>query len=255
MSFSKYIEMGFLEEHLNDVVLGDCLDLFKNLDDKSIDVSFTSPPYFSVGGGNSHNNKDKYLEPEKYKDWVGFQINVIDELLRVTKKYVLYNIQPLHGNKSNVYKLIGRYAERIHEIIIWYKPNGAPTSTPHKISNKYEFLIILKPYDVDAVDVNSEYYTNVIVKKGDNDNEYSDIHRAVMNKPFCDEVIHEFTKENDIVLDPFFGTGTTGISCKEQNRRFIGFEINKTYYEISKKRINGIRRNGQMSIFTDFDEV
>lgn len=247
--------MGFLEEHMNQVVLGDCLELFEKLDDKSIDVSFTSPPYFSVGGGNSHNNKNKYLEPEKYKDWLGFQINVIDELLRVTKKYVLYNIQPLHGNKSNVYKLIGRYAERIHEIIIWYKPNGAPTSTPHKISNKYEFLIILKPYDVDVVDVNSEYYTNVIVKKGDNDNEYADIHRAVMNKPFCDEIIHEFTKENDIVLDPFFGTGTTGISCKEQNRRFIGFEINKTYYGIAKKRINGIRRNGQMSIFTDFENV
>ena len=105
------------------------------------------------------------------------------------------------------------------------------------------------------MDVNSEYFTNVIVKKGMNDNEYSDIHRAVMNKQFCDEVIYEFTQENDIVLDPFFGTGTTGICCKEQNRRFIGFEINKTYYEVSKKRINVIRRNGQMSIFTDFENV
>ena len=247
--------MNFLEENMNSVVFGDCLELFKKLDDNSIDVSFTSPPYYSVGGGYGSNNKDKYLEPEKYDDWFGFQTNVIDELLRVTKKYVLYNVQALQGNRHNVYKLIGHYAGRIHDIVIWYKPNGYPTSTPHKISNKYEFLFILKPYGANAVDVNSEYFTNVIVKKGDNDNEYADIHRAVMNKPFCDEIIHEFTKENDIVLDPFFGTGTTGICCKEQNRRFIGFEINKTYYEVSKKRINGIRRNGQMSIFTDFENV
>ena len=247
--------MNFLEQNMNSVVLGDCLELLKKLDDNSIDVSFTSPPYYSVGGGHGSNNKQKYLEPEKYEDWFRFQTNVIDELLRVTKKYVLYNVQALHGNKHNVYKLIGHYAERIHDIVIWYKPNGCPSGTPHKISNKYEFLFVLKPNGVKVVDVNSEYYTNVIVKKGMNDNEYSDIHRAVMNKQFCDEVIYEFTQENDIVLDPFFGTGTTGICCKEQGRRFIGFEINKTYYEVSKKRINGIRRNGQMSIFTDFENV
>lgn len=51
------------------------------------------------------------------------------------------------------------------------------------------------------------------------------------------------------------GSGTVCVACKETNRRYIGMEINKEYYEIAKDRLNGITANGQMSIFTDFEKV
>ena len=59
------------------------------------------------------------------------------------------------------------------------------------------------------------------------------------------------TKENDIVLDCFCGSGTTCVAAKELGRKYIGIEINKEYCEIAKKRINGITADGQISIFTD----
>lgn len=62
------------------------------------------------------------------------------------------------------------------------------------------------------------------------------------------------TQPNDIVLDCFCGSGTTCVAAKETGRRYIGMEINKEYYDIAKKRINGILANGQTTIFTDFDE-
>ena len=51
-------------------------------------------------------------------------------------------------------------------------------------------------------------------------------------------IIKNFTKENDLIMDPFMGSGTTGVVCKELNRNFNGVELDKKYFEIAKERIN-----------------
>lgn len=230
---------------INHVYNMDCLEGMKKMEEHSVDVSFTSPPYNDTGTKNedvavlkSHNTHKKYEHVEHRKDWFEWMCECIDEMLRISKKYVLFNVQGIKSNRTNVYKLIGHYADRIHDIVIWYKPHGAPTSTPHKISNKYEFLLILKPDGVKGVDVTSKFYTNVIVQNINSNKEYAKIHRALMAKGFCDEVIKEFTSENDIVLYPFMGLGTTALSCIEQNRQFIGFELSKKYHGICEQRIS-----------------
>ena len=62
------------------------------------------------------------------------------------------------------------------------------------------------------------------------------------------------SNENDIVLDCFCGSGTTCVAAKETGTRYIGTEIDPTYYKIAVNRLNGINANGQQSIFTDFDK-
>lgn len=227
----------------------DCLEGMRTLmADKSVDVSFTSPPYNDIGRDGDYredgklrttnvNTHTKYKYVETRRDWFEWQCEVIDEMLRVSKKYVLYNIQGIKNNRADLYKLIGRYSDRIHDIIIWYKPNGCPTGTPHKISNKYEMLIIIKCDGCTKVDVTSNSYTNVIVENVNTNKEYGKIHKALMSKNFCSEIIREFTSEGDIVLDPFFGLGTTGVCCVEQNRNFVGFEIFEEYASIAEDRI------------------
>lgn len=228
---------------------GDCLELMKKLPDNSVDVSFTSPPYndktakhdYNNEGkiqAKSHNTHTKYTHIETRSDWFEWQCEVIDEMLRVSKKLVIYNVHGLVSNRKNVYDLIGHYSNQIHDIVIWYKPNGTPTSTPHKLSNMYEYLILLKPKGVKGVDVTSDFYRNVIVKPANSNTKYKKIHRAVMNKDFCDEVIREFTREGDIVLDPFLGLATTAISCVEQNRHYIGFELSEQYFEVACERLD-----------------
>lgn len=216
----------------------------KKIPDKSFDVTFTSPPYNDTGTKNedvanlkSNNTHKKYKSVEYRGDYFEWMCECIDEMRRVTKKYVLFNIQGLVKNRKNVYKLIGHYADYIHDILIWYKPNGTPTSTPHKISNTYEYILVIKVDGVKGVDVNSKFYRNVIVQNVNSNKEFHKIHRAVMNKNISDEIIKEFTCENDLVLDPFMGLATTGISCIENGRRFMGFEIDKEYFEVAKKRI------------------
>lgn len=228
---------------------GDCLELLKEMEDNTVDVCFTSPPYNDSGNGSDFNRQGgshtKYLTPEsvsrKNKDWFEWQCEIIDEMLRVSKKLVVYNVQGLKSNRKNVYKLIGNYADCIHDIVIWYKKSATPTSTKHKLSNRYEYLLLLKPKGVKGVNVTSEFKWNVFDIDGNRNNPYSNIHKAVMSKSLSDEVIKEFTSEGDIVLDPFFGMGTTGVSCVEQGRHYIGFELCEEYCNAAKERIENIK--------------
>lgn len=63
------------------------------------------------------------------------------------------------------------------------------------------------------------------------------------------------TQENDIVADFFLGSGTSCVAAKELDRKYIGFEIDKEYFNIAKNRLNGITAGGQISIFTDTNQL
>jgi site-specific DNA-methyltransferase (adenine-specific) len=62
-------------------------------------------------------------------------------------------------------------------------------------------------------------------------------HSATFPLSLAEKAIKNFSKENDIVLDPFMGTGTTGVACKNLNRDFIGIELDQEYFKIAKERI------------------
>lgn len=221
----------------------DCMKVLKEMPDDSIDVVFTSPPYNDSGKTErdmemKRHTKYEYIEARE--DWFEWQCEVIDELLRVTKRHILYNVQPILNNKADVYRLIGKYADKIDQILIWYKPNAQPQHYPHRIANFYEMVIILKGSKFDKLYINSDGYTNVIVQNINPDHYYSEQHRAVMSKRFASEIIREFTMPEEIVLDPFMGLATTGVCCAEQGREFIGCEIHQPYFEISKDRVHRV---------------
>ena len=218
------------------LIHGDCLEEMRKMPDGCVDVVFTSPPYNDSGVSESDKENKrhfKYEVAENREDWFEWQVECINEMLRVCKRQVLYNIQPILNNKADVYRLIGHFADKIDNILVWYKPNAQPQHYPHRIANYYELVLILKGKEFDKLYINSNGYTNVIVKNINSNTDYSDIHRALMSRPFCDEIIGEFTKTGDTVLDPFMGLATTGLSCARFNRNFVGIEIHKPYYDIA----------------------
>lgn len=235
------------------LILGDCLEQMKKLEDSSIDVVFTSPPYNDSGSTEKDKiNKRhyKYENAENRKDWFEWQCECLDEMFRITKRQILYNIQPILNNKADVYRLIGRYADRIDNILIWYKPNAQPQHYPHRIANFYEMVIIFKCKEFDKLYINSNGYKNVIVKNINTNKTWSNIHRAIMNEDFANEIIKEFTLPDDVILDPFMGLATTGIACIKNDRKFIGIEIHKKYYEKAVERIKD-----ELSQTTIFDFI
>lgn len=238
------------------LVLGDCMDALKAMKDCSVDVTFTSPPYNDSGKTDRDVETKRHIKyelVESREDWLNWQIDVIDQLLRVTKKYVLYNVQAILSNREDVYRLIGHFADKIHQILIWYKPNAQPQPYKNRIGNSYEMVLILRGQKFKNLHINSDHYSNVIVQNINADHRYSDVHRAVMPLPFADEIIREFTQSGDVVLDPFMGLGTTGVSCIRQGRLFTGVEIYEPYYKMAYERL--AREASQVSLFDTFDDI
>ena len=233
-----------------DLRLGDCLDIMKQMQDGCVDVVFTSPPYND--SGSTERDKEtkrhfKYDIAENKDDWFEWQCDCIEEMMRVAKRQVLYNVQPILNNKADVYRLIGKFYDKIDNILVWYKPNAQPQHYPHRIANFYELVIIFKCKEFDKLFVTTTGYKNVIVQNINSNHNYSDKHRALMSEKFSDEIIREFTLPTDIVLDPFMGLATTGLSCCRLNRKFVGIEIYKPYYEIAQQRME--EANNQMTLF------
>ena len=232
------------------LILGDCLEEMRKMEDGSIDIVFTSPPYNDSGNteaDKANKRHFKYENAEFREDWLEWQIECIDEMLRVCKRAVLYNVQPILSNKADVYKLIGHYAEIIDNIIVWYKPNAQPQHYPNRIGNYYELVIIFKGKEFGKLHVNTTGYPNVIVKNINSNRDYSGVHGAVMSEPFCTEVIKEFVKPEETVLDPFMGLATTGVVCNKLKHDFTGIEIYKPYYDLAEERMK--RVTAQIDVF------
>lgn len=205
---------------------GDCFELMKEIPNNSIDICFTSPPY-------NRKRNDKYKNyNDTIEDYYMFLYNFIELCKTKIKKYIFLNIQTNYYNKKDVYRLIGEYCNDIQQIFIWQKSNPLPASG-YNITNAYELFIALGQ---DSLKGNHTYTKNVITTSV-NSSSTTKIHKAVMKQEVSDWFIENFSSEKNIIIDPFMGLGTTGISCKKLNRDFIGFELDEKYFEIAKERI------------------
>ena len=205
----------------------DCFKALEEINDKSIDYVLTSPPY-------NRKRNDKYTDyNDNIDDYFSFLINITDILLQKTKKYIFMNIQANYYNRVDVYKYIGHYADKIQNIIVWEKTNPTPAAG-NSITNAYEYIIVLGDFSLKS---NTTYTKNHITTNICK-NEYHKVHKAVMNEEISDWIIEKFTQENELILDPFMGTGTTGASCKKYNRKFIGIEKSEEYYKIATNRLS-----------------
>jgi site-specific DNA-methyltransferase (adenine-specific)/modification methylase len=225
----------------------------KKLPDKSVDLVITSPPYNinlrirgnkyckrtrgEVGPCNKYETlHDSFSINAYYK----IQKTAIMEFLRISKQ-VFYIIQPLTGNKEALFKLMGHYAEQIKEIIIWDKKHSEPAIMQNVLNSEYEFIIIF-----DSITARQRLFKNATFKRGCLNNifrvgkssERIKGHSATFPKELVSKIIFNFSKQGQIILDPFMGSGTTGVACKELGRDFIGIEIDENYFNIAKRRID-----------------
>lgn len=209
---------------------GDCLEVMSKMEDNSVDYVFTSPPY-------NRKRNDKYTHyDDRIEDYYGFLVAVLEECLRVSKKFVFFNIQATYYNAQDVYKLIGEFSDSIKQTIIWEKTNPLPASG-NNITNAYEFILVLgsgnEPFQ------SNFSYTKNIIHTSVNSNMPKE-HKAVMHYDVADWVIRNFTQEKEVVLDPFMGTGTTALACVKNNRHYIGIEISPDYCTMSNDRVKNV---------------
>lgn len=261
-----------MENFINQIHQGDCLELFKNIPDNSIDMTFADPPF---------NLKKKYatyhdsLEFQEYLNWCE---KWIFEMVRVTKptgSIFLHNIPKWltfyasYLNKIAYFKHwiswdaptapMGKSLQPAHYGILFYGKSAKETKiyelrSPHKRDRKQGFLLKdyggkkdkLHPYGPLISDVWTDIHRIKHNKK-------RDCHPCQLPIHLLDRLILLCTDENDTILDPFSGTGTTAISAKRLGRKYIGFELSPHYVKIAQDKLQLTEANYKINdIFVSF---
>ena len=234
------------------LIHGDCLEVMKTLPDNHIDLTITSPPYnmrTRVRNGKYTTREKSEHFSKKYEhfddalpinEFYEFHSKVLNELLRVSK-IVCYNFQIVTGSKEAFFKMIGDFHKQIKDIIIWDKNTGQPAMHSNILNSCYEFILIMEN-DIIA----GRHITNAKFKRGEMNNilrvkrgkKIHGSHGAVFPENLVSQLMLAFSNEHNVILDPFMGTGTTGVVAKQLNREFIGIELTKEYLDIATARIN-----------------
>jgi len=228
-----------------------CLKTLKRFPDNSINCVITSPPYnmnLRIRNGKycsrqiteEFSNKYEYFSDNlNIEEYNKFHTNVLKNLLRVSN-LIFYNIQIVTGSKKSIFKMIGDFSEFLKDVVIWDKGSCEPSIGEGIINKRTELILIFTKKN----SISRKFETAKFERGFLNDiwnipvNKIkTEKHKAVFPKKLVKKILENFTLENDIIYDPFMGTGTTGIVAKNMNRKYVGSEICKEYVEIANKKI------------------
>lgn len=240
------------EDMINNVILGDCYEVIKNIPDKSIDCIYVDVPYLmpntrgDSGGfmseriGNFYNN-----QVNEFKE--GFDLSILDEFVRISKNINIF----IWCNKFLIKDLLNYFIDKVeiqkYEILTWNKENPIPMTNNVWLSDIEYCLYFNKNSKLnDGYELKSKWYISPI-NQSDKDKFK---HPTIKPLNLVERHILHTTQENDIVLDCFCGSGTTCVACKNTNRKYIGIEINPKWHKIAVDRLNNIQANGQQTLFT-----
>jgi DNA modification methylase len=236
------------------VFLGDCLELYKNIEQKSIDLILTDLPY-----GTTQNKWDSIIPFDKLWEMVNYLLKpngafittasqpFTSALVMSNTKMFKYDICWHKRTPSGVLNA-NKMPIRTHEtILVFY--NSLPTYNPikttgnkicgikkHKVnSSNYRNTDRYTDYNDDG----SRFPTSVLDLTGIVNNSNEKVKHPTQ-KPIklMDNLIRTYSNEGMTIFDPCMGSGTTGVACKNLNRNFIGIEKDEQYFKIAEQRIN-----------------
>jgi site-specific DNA-methyltransferase (adenine-specific) len=200
--------------------LGDCLEVMKSIPDKSIDAVITDPPYGIADiwkGGASCGWGVASLATPKRNEWdVKPNPEVFDEIRRVSKKAIIWG-----GNYFELPVSRGW--------LVWNKPERGFTLSEAELAWT-NIEMPMRVYDCHRSDSDRVHPTQ----------------KPVSLMKWCLEVIDKNVSYT--VLDPFMGSGTTGVACVQTGRNFIGIEIDPGYFAIAEKRIHDAQQQMRLDL-------
>lgn len=231
---------------------GDCLVEMKKIPDESIDLICTDPPYKLTSRGSS-GTMSGYWASDKAKSGKVFNHNDIEiedylpEFYRVLKDGTHCYIMCNHLNLPHFIDVINKSEFKFIKCLIWDKQS--------KICGRYymgqfEYIIMLRKGRERTINnCGTSDIISIPLKRNKDDNG-NNIHDSEKPVSLMELLIENSSNEGEVVLEPFLGSGTTAIACKKQKRRCIGIEIDETYYNIAKQRIEGYEnRVNQRGLF------
>ena len=215
----------------------DCLNIMKQIDNESIDLIVTDPPYLIKYKTNRRKNKDHDFCSEILNDDnEQLIIDYIRECYRILKNntamYMFCNCDKVDFFKQE----LENAGFKIKNMIIWVKNNWTAGDLKAQFGKQYEIIFLVnkgRKY------FNGKRITDVWMF--DRISGKKQLHQNQKPVDLLKQCILKHSDENDIIFDGFMGSGSTGVACIETNRKFIGVELDKKYFEIAKERIEKLK--------------
>lgn len=248
---------------LNKVLIGDCIALMESLPEDSVDMIFADPPYNLQLGGDLHRPNNTKVDAVD-DDWDQFEsFKAYDEFSHRWLKAARRLLKPdgtlwVIGSYHNIFR-VGTVLQDLGfwmlNDVIWRKTNPMPNFRGRRFTNAHETLIWV------AKDKEARYRFNYEAMKALNDDLQM---RSDWTLPICSgkerlkkdgqkahptqkpesllyRVILSSTEPGDVILDPFFGSGTTGSVARKLGRNWIGLEQDSEYAQIAEARIKRVK--------------
>lgn len=238
------------------VYQGNCMDIMPNFESNSVDMIFSDPPYFLSNGGLTVKNGmiqsvnkgewDKKNEEDIYQ----FNHQWITQARRLLKDSGTIWVSGTHHNIFNIGQVLKEHNFKILNMITWEKPNPPPNFSCRYFTYSSEWIIWARKYSKIP-----HYFNYDLMKKLNGDKQQKDVWRLPAvggwekiqgkhptQKPLglLSRIVLASTQKDNLVLDPFAGSGTTGIAAAILDRRFIGIEQELDFLELSKSRYQSI---------------
>lgn len=229
---------------LNKIYNEDCILGMKNIENKSIDLIVTDPPYLHVKGGmksKKYNTGTWKAESEMVTKLSEFGENEIYEFLDISiMKMKKINMFIFCSKLQLQYYFYYIKEHKLkYDLLVWDKIKYSMKSTKFFTSD-IEYIVriyqdgvsLQKILNEDGSKSDINYYL-----KRQSYEQPRGIHETGKPVELISKYIKLASNENDLIVDPFMGSGTTAIACINTNRNYIGFEINKDSFEASEQRI------------------
>ena len=231
----------------------DCLEGMKHIPNASIDLIVTDPPYefkdttgagaFGTCRGKSSSKKGRTYHAELTPISEGISDEFLEEMCRVCKIPNIY----LFCNKDQLPQFLN--FAKSHglnfDLLTWHKPDPTPMCGNKYLSDT-EYIVFLRGKGARVYGTYETKRKWFLQNTNTADKELWG-HPTIKPLNIIQTLIVNSSKEDELVLDPFMGSGTTAVACIKEKRHFIGFELNKDYYDKACRRIDAERR--QLTLF------
>lgn len=253
----KNQEIYYKQRNIN-LIYGDSFEVLNNIKEKSIDMIFADPPYFLSNGGISvHSgkqvcvNKAKWDEGYNFEKKHDFNRNWIRLCRNVLKDDGTIWIS---GTMHNIYSVgvaLEQEGFKIINNITWRKLNPPPNLACRCFTHSTETILWAKKDSKKA----KHTFNYDVMKQLNNSKQMKDVWEGTLlpksekkygkhptQKPeyILERIILASTNKNDVILDPFTGSSTTGVVAKRLGRKFIGIDNTKKYLDLSIKRLENV---------------
>jgi len=268
---TKITEKGVKPLPLNTILDGDCIEVMNSLPASSVDLIFADPPYNLQLKGDLHRPDNSKVDAVD-DDWDQFaSFEVYDKFTRAWLAAARRLLKPdgaiwVIGSYHNIFR-VGTAMQNaglwILNDVIWRKSNPMPNFRGMRLTNAHETMIWASKtekskytfnYDAlkalnEGIQMRSDWVLPICNGgerlKDENGNK---AHPTQKPESLLHRVLVGSTNPGDVVLDPFFGTGTTGAVAKKLGRNFIGIEREAAYRKVARKRIDAARKYDRASL-------